>query len=176
MPGSDAESRDDHGRWTAGAGLAKWVAGKIDTDGGLTYKPDAPSSERTPKDGYMVGYDSKTRGHVIEHREMLKEMLTRSPRPSEAAVHAEIQQKTEQQVRDWLTKAIPAARALGPGHYIGGWKEVDKATGETIALHLDISQKVSTRSEAISLGQGRNQNSVWDVAKGEEIDTGGTGR
>jgi hypothetical protein len=57
-----------------------------------------------------------------------------------------------------------------PGAHLGLWH--DTKNGEVC---LDISIRVGSRSEAVSLGQKWNQQAIWDVANGEEIDTGGTG-
>jgi len=57
-----------------------------------------------------------------------------------------------------------------PGAHIGGW--TDKASGKT---YLDISQRIGNRNAAVRTGKKRNQIAIWDVKKGREINTGGTG-
>jgi hypothetical protein len=57
-----------------------------------------------------------------------------------------------------------------PGAHLGLWH--DKKNGEVV---LDISVKVQSRSQARRLGRDWNQQAIWDVANGEEINTGGTG-
>lgn len=57
-----------------------------------------------------------------------------------------------------------------PGAHLGLWH--DTKNGEVC---IDISIKVQSRSEAVKLGRDWNQQAIWDVANGEEIDTGGTG-
>lgn len=63
-----------------------------------------------------------------------------------------------------------AAPLSHPDAHIGGW--TDKGTGKT---YLDISHNVQSRSKAISLGKRNNQIAIWDVKRGREIRTGGTG-
>lgn len=57
-----------------------------------------------------------------------------------------------------------------PGAHIGGW--TDTKTGIT---HLDVSHNVPTRAKAVALGKAHNQIAIWDVKRGKEIRTGGTG-
>jgi hypothetical protein len=57
-----------------------------------------------------------------------------------------------------------------PGAHIGVWH--DTANGEVV---LDVSENVKDLDEAIRLGQDRNQQSIYDIVNGVEIDTGGTG-
>ena len=175
--------RDKDGRFSSGGGggLDKWAAhraqkfagpliSKIEKNGGFTYKPDAAKAERTPKDGYMVSSDTKDKlGHVVE----IAKMAEREPPPTEAEVRSEIRS----QVQKWLTGAVKKI-AGQKGAYLGGYIETDEKTGRTVALHLDISHHFSAndRERAIKEGIARNQISIWDVAKGEEIKTGGTGR
>jgi hypothetical protein len=56
------------------------------------------------------------------------------------------------------------------GSHIGLWHDTENAE-----VVFDVSQRVDTVEEAITLGGERNQQAIWDVANGEEISTGGTG-
>ena len=56
------------------------------------------------------------------------------------------------------------------GAYLGGWH--DKSAGHLV---LDVSHNIVNRNAAIRQGVARNQKSIWDVRKGREIPTGGTG-
>lgn len=58
-----------------------------------------------------------------------------------------------------------------PRYFIGGWNS--PYTGK---VHLEPSQNVSNRAVAVGLGKARNQVSIWNNAKGEDIPTGGTGQ
>lgn len=55
-----------------------------------------------------------------------------------------------------------------PDASIGAWQ----SDGKT---HLEISETPTDREQAIALGKKNNQESIWDLSKGKEIPTGGTG-
>ena len=57
-----------------------------------------------------------------------------------------------------------------PGAHLGLWHDT-----KNNEIAIDISIKVQSRSEAVKLGRDWNQQAIWDVANGKEIDTGGTG-
>lgn len=57
------------------------------------------------------------------------------------------------------------------GAHIGGW--TDKESGHT---YLDISHNIKNKNAAVRAGRARNQIAIWDVKKGREIRTGGTGK
>lgn len=178
-----AHLRDESGRFGSGGDLKKWaekragryaspMADKVQREGGFTYKPHTElGKERVPKEGIMVSRPvSEKLGHVVE----LAKMAHRDPPPTKQEMRTEIRAS----VKTWLEKALPAARMLGPDHYVGGWMETDKKSGDVIAMHFDVSQKFDTkdRQKAIDTGKARNQAAIWHIEKGEEIDTGGTGR
>jgi hypothetical protein len=54
--------------------------------------------------------------------------------------------------------------------YLGIWWNT-----KTGKVYLDITDNISDRSKAESLGKERNQISIWDVVNKVEIQTGGTG-
>ncbi len=57
-----------------------------------------------------------------------------------------------------------------PRNSIGIWY------GEAIdAVYLDVSAALPDRSEAVSLGEWYNQEAIYDLARDEIIDTGGSG-
>lgn len=58
----------------------------------------------------------------------------------------------------------------GGGKFIGGW--TDPATGKR---YVERSTNVRNKGEAVSLGQKRNQISIFDHKAGRTIATGGTG-
>jgi hypothetical protein len=58
-----------------------------------------------------------------------------------------------------------------PNTYIGGWNS--PYTGK---VHLEPSRNIPYPSIAKDLGKARNQHSIWNNGKGEEIRTGGSGR
>jgi hypothetical protein len=77
----------------------------------------------------------------------------------------------------------PAGRALIEAHaqahadalkqsgaYLGGW--TDKANGKT---YVEVSHNIQNRNAAIRTGVSRNQKAIYDVRKGKDIKTGGTG-
>jgi predicted ABC-type ATPase len=166
--------RDEKGRFGSGGALTS-AAGKLAgplaaqaAAGGFTYRPGS----KAPTAGIMVSRaPSEDMGHVVE----IGKMLDASPRPSAGEVRAMVTKDVAAWLRD---KGLPAIAKLGPDHYLGGYAEHDKQTRALVALHFDVSQHFSDadRAKAIQTGRDRNQISVWDVAKMEEIPTGGTGR
>lgn len=56
----------------------------------------------------------------------------------------------------------------GGNVYIGGWVQGGQ-------LWLEPSERVSSRSEAIAAGRGRDQIAIWDNRRQQEIPTGGSG-
>ena len=53
-----------------------------------------------------------------------------------------------------------------PDHYLGGWRDGD-------TFYLDVSVRTRTLTEAKRIAAGADQLAVYDVAKGESIQTGG---
>ena len=188
MPGFEEEQhpRDDHGRFSSEGGgggkkpkgLALWAkkhAGqqaeplleRAEKTGGFSYRPAKKKDSRSPTSGYMVSRDPKEKvGHVIE----IEQMANREPPPTREALRKEI----KDQVKKWLAKSLPTVKGKSD-HFLGGWYERNK-DGTPKALHLDISQQFKDKDQAIQAGRSRNQLAIWDVKKGEEIETGGTGR
>lgn len=56
----------------------------------------------------------------------------------------------------------------GKQTYLGGWVHGGK-------LWVEPSDNIASKDDAVAAGRGRNQIAVWDVAGGQEIQTGGTG-
>jgi uncharacterized protein len=128
---------------------------------GFTYRPDKDA----PKDGYIVSLPpSEGFNHVID----VKEMAARST--SIVSFNKEVAAR----VQEHLDKAM-AHLAQNGDHFFGGYVEKSD-DGKPVALHLDVNEHHADRDKAIGAGVARNQISIWDVAKGEEIKTGGTGR
>jgi hypothetical protein len=155
--------RDEAGRFGSGGGIARTLTEKAVKKGGFSYRP----GEGAPKDGFMVSLPTSAGvNHVVD----IKAIASRNPPPSRAQLKTEL----AGHVREWLKKAMPVARGSAD-HFLGGWVQKDEKTNRPVALHLDISERHTDRDLAIQHGRERNQMSVWDVAKGEEIPTGGTG-
>ncbi len=78
--------------------------------------------------------------------------------------------KDEKQLADAIDKFLMSEREAfkRPGVHLGGWVSDGK-------LWLDPSENIADRTEAIGAGKSRDQLAIWDVAGGQEIDTGGTG-
>ena len=74
----------------------------------------------------------------------------------------------EQAVRDHVAKNTDVYKS--PETFIGGWNNPN--TGK---VHLEPSRNVQDPEVAFKLGQVRNQVSIWDVRRGKDIPTGGTG-
>ena len=175
-------SRDERGRFGEGSLATESAAGKLAgplaaraAEGGFTYRPGT----KTPTDGILVSRaPSEGHGHVVE----LKALASREPPPTIDQVTAEVKAN----VKEWIEKNLPAMEKLGPDHFLGGYAEHEKdpKTGQPdpdrpiIALHFDISQRFDPkdRETAIRAGNDRNQISIFDLGKFEEIPTGGTGR
>ena len=104
-----------------------------------------------PKDGYIVATDPKlgqvVTGETFRDPEACQKLLT-----------------------DYIVKN-QAALASG-SKYLGLWHNTDGGADE---VHIDVVEKFDDQATAIQAGQDRNQISIWDVANGAEIPTGGTG-
>lgn len=129
--------------------------------GGFTYRPDKDA----PKDGYLVSlHKDDGFNHVVDIKEIAKQTGTFS----------EIKAKVSAQIKEHLDKTLDHL-GQNPDHFFGGYVEKDDH-GSPVALHLDVNEHHADRDKAVASGVARNQISVWDVAKSEEIKTGGTGR
>lgn len=63
-----------------------------------------------------------------------------------------------------------AGALAAPGAHIGGWHDPD-----TNQVYLDVSHNISGRAIAIQAGRDRNQKAIYDVKRGKDIRTGGSG-
>lgn len=72
------------------------------------------------------------------------------------------------ELMSWLRKNEKAFD--DPASYFGSW--YDKDNGEVV---FDVSYVISDIEEAIARGKENNQQAIWDISNGVEIDTGGTG-
>lgn len=101
----------------------------------------------TPTSGYMVS--EKDGGHVMDAEQFYG--------PQGAGI---------------LQSYVSAhGDSLGaPDAYLGTWH--DQASGK---VFLDVSHNVADRGAAINLGKANDQIAIWDVARMEEVPTGGTG-
>jgi hypothetical protein len=140
--------RDQSGKFASDATADRLVL-QAKASGGFTHHP----TKGTPTSGYIVSSDTKEkRGKIVD--------LSDSNVDVKAEVSAYLRKNEGN---------------LGPNEYICGHVQNTK-DGKPLALHLDISNHFADKGKAIRLGQQRNQISVLDVVKQEEILTGGTGR
>lgn len=63
-----------------------------------------------------------------------------------------------------------AAVLAEPGAHIGGWHDPDSGK-----VYLDVSHNIPGKFSAIQAGINRNQKAIYDVKRGKDIKTGGTG-
>lgn len=163
--GRPDQERDERGRFAAeGASgsssrmTAARLVGQAFSHGGFTYRPGASA----PTTGYIVSMPkSEGLNRVVE----LGSLGT-----SKAAIRRELVKQVAEhyeKTRAWV--------AEHPDRFLGGYMEKSDS-GRPVALHLDGNEHHADRDKAIDNGRARNQISIWDVANGEEIKTGGTGR
>lgn len=153
------QPRAKNGEWGTGDGGAHAAGinsvGRVPlTKGAIAAILKAPegisvtTNGQQPKDGYMVSVPGRTT--ILENQELKS---TDAPH-----VLAEFARKNA----DALSK---------PGAHIGVWK--DSATGK---VYLDVSNNVRGRGAAIKAGKAANQIAIYDVKRGKEVRTGGTGQ
>ena len=148
---SPDEPRDDHGRWTDGGGSeGGWVADPTAAGVNPYGFSIHPYRGTSPKTGYQVAM----KGHTEHFPESI--MLPEN--------------------REALSKAVFEHREKNPDVYKAGGKVFIGGWVKDAMLWLEPSERVSSRTEAVRLGQERNQISIWDNALQREIDTGGTGK
>jgi len=139
-----------HGNWATGVSLDPSVASsileRVRENGGLSVNMIDGSE---PKTGYMVAKDSKL-GQIASAEDFYDS------------------EKGPKILADYMKKNR-ADLATGK-NYLGLWHNT--ADGQ---VYLDISENISDRETARTLGAKRDQISIWDVANFAEIDTGGTG-
>lgn len=102
---------------------------------------------KSPKDGFMVAVPGRTT--ILNGHELL----------SHDAPH--VLSEFARKNADALAK---------PGAHIGVWK--DSASGK---VYLDVANNVHGKFAAIKAGRAGNQIAIYDVKRGKEIRTGGTG-
>jgi len=136
------------------------VLSQVAENGGLSIKLTDGS---LPPDGYMVSRNSDKFGTVVMASDFFNE------------------DKGAKILGAFLVKN---KAELGSGRaYLGVWHETTKTVnGVTVEIpkdqqrvHLDVTDKIVDKKQAISLGRRRNQISIWDVVNFDEIQTGGTG-
>lgn len=136
------------------------VLAQVAENGGLSIKLTDGS---LPPDGYMVSRNSDKFGTVVMASDFFDE------------------KKGAKILGAFLIKN---KAELGSGRaYLGVWHETSKTVnGVTVEIpkdqqrvHLDVTDKIVSKKQAISLGRRRNQISIWDVVNFDEIQTGGTG-
>jgi len=136
------------------------VLAQVAENGGLSIKLTDGS---LPPDGYMVSRNSEKFGTVVMASDFFNE------------------KKGAKILGAFLIKN---KAELGSGRaYLGVWHETSKTVnGVTVEIpkdqqrvHLDVTDKIVSKKQAVSLGRRRNQISIWDVVNFDEIQTGGTG-
>ena len=136
------------------------VLRQVAENGGLSAKLTDGS---LPPDGYMVSRNSDKFGMVVKASQFFNEN-----QGAEILGKFLIKNKSE----------LASGRA-----YLGVWHETTKkVNGVTVDIpqaeqlvHLDVTDRIVNKKQAISLGRRRNQISIWDVVNFDEIQTGGTG-
>jgi hypothetical protein len=144
---SPDQPRDDHGRFGEGDTPPGDVAGAITAGAAAGGFSVHPTRGTSPATGYQVALQG--RGTVID-----------------ATVHND-HEALLNAVHDMVEKNQDVLKPGGK-FYIGGWSEGGK-------LYLDVSERMSARAAAVQAGKDRNQISIWDNARKQEIQTGGTG-
>lgn len=134
------------GRGGMEAGVAESIVSRVRERGGLSVSM-VDGSE--PPTGYMVARTEGVKPAVVEADDFY------DPVKGPKALGSFLKQN-----RDQLTG----------GDYLGVWHDPDGGK-----VYLDVSQNVKSRGRAERLGAERNQISIWDVVRGKEIPTGGTG-
>jgi hypothetical protein len=119
---------------------------RVREEGGITYDPHTGTE---PTDGYIVA----------------KEGIPSTFVPTETFLHDDA--AAYKALDGFLTEH--AAEYDDPSAMVGIWRD-----GEEVVL--DVVEKFDNLDEATQAGIDRNQQSGWDVVKGETFDTGGTGR
>jgi hypothetical protein len=138
-----------HGNWSRGgldAGIADAILADVKAQGGLSVSMIDGSK---PTTGYMVAIGGAT-GSIASADDFFDP------------------QKGPKILGDYFKEH---KATLSGGNYLGLWHN----TGDG-KVYLDLSQNVKSKSEATRLGRQRDQISIWDVVREEEIDTGGTGK
>lgn len=140
---------------------AQALVGEALESGGFTYRPGM----RAPTTGYIVSLPPGAGlNKVIDFKEMGRAATDREA----------LRRELVGQVKEHLEKSMQHL-IYNPTHYMGGYVEKDEK-GSPVALHLDVNEHEPDREKAISAGRSRNQISIWDLGKSEEVKTGGTGR
>lgn len=127
--------------------FAKQLHRKLKTEGGFS----ASTRGAEPKVGYMVSLPGT-------------EMQIRSQNVSPA------------HIQEFIDKH---GSKLGGDKYVGGWdggKEVSLDISQNVKPSSKVQRQygrsvaqADARERAITLGEARNQEAIWDVAKGREI-------
>lgn len=140
------QPRDDHGRFSTGAGEASSLSQKVRRLSGFTYKP---VGSRSPKEGFIVS--------------LPREAGWEKPIPEE-----EFKSHGRQIVLEYLKKVRESIRSgqLDKEHaHVGAWH--DKSTGRVV---LDVNEVFPTKKEAIDVGLKRKQDAIFDLGGLKEID------
>jgi len=129
-----------------------------------------------PPSGFMVARDSSKFGTVVK----AEDFFDRQKGPKLLGAHV-IRNRTELlSGRAYLGvwHQTEAARKGPDGKNVKGpdGKDImDPLPRNRQLVHLDVTDNISDKRRAVSLGRRRDQISVWDVANFEEVQTGGKG-
>ena len=156
VPPHQSKGRPVKGYWRRGnpAGaipdIPKFMKDKLDRSGGFTVHRMTGDE---PKEGFSVALDPS------------KSLVLDPDLPDD---------KAEQMIMEWVTKNT---RKKGPSFddrkvFMGGWLDTD--TGKTW-LDVITVWPPNQRAAAMKAAKDANQIAIWDLAKGEEVKTGGTG-
>jgi hypothetical protein len=142
----DVPGHEFHGnQWSAA--MTSRVISAVMENGGATIS----NIGRTPMTGFIVATDPKL-GKVVDGEDF-RDL-----------------DKARQILGDYIFANKETLR--GDNKYLGLWHNTNGGADE---VHIDIVERIGSRTEAIQAGRARNQISIWDLNRSEEIPTGGTG-
>ena len=145
-------NHDERGRFSSGTGVGSQVAQsileRVKANGGLSVKV---VSGNEPTSGYMVA-----KGTTFGATVSASDFYDPNKGPKILADYAK-KHKSD---------------LINGKYYLGLWHNTENGN-----VYLDVSENIQNRETAIHEGQPeqRNQISIWDVVRMEEIPTGGTG-
>lgn len=148
------QPRAKNGEWDSAGGAAGSHAAGVNQVGRPAVTPKALSLIRRAPNGISVTPQGETPkgGYMVSV-------------PGSRIISA---REDPQHVIDEFARANAEALKT-PGTYIGSWKNAGKN-------YFDVSHNISDRNAAIQAGRARNQIAIFDVKRGREISTGGTGK
>jgi SPP1 gp7 family putative phage head morphogenesis protein len=137
---------DEHGRFSSASVGGTALAHKVGKQGGFTYRPLQGSS---PHSGFVVS-------------------LPREAGWEKPISESKFRTKGKKIVLDYLKKVRDELKA---GHldprttHVGAWH--DKKTHRVV---LDVNEVYPTKREGVEVGRRRQQDAIYDIGSGQEID------